>query len=541
MGGFFGIDLGTTFCSCAFIRDEYANPQIVDIDRQSGLESVVWLTNGEQEDIFAYVGDKALLHCENLSDDDGLLIRGSKRTIGVELSKFSVNPPWKFGKYQLDSTTVAAIILKKIKQSIDRIFPNDPLTKAVITHPAYFLLPQKHATMEAARLAGIEVIDTITEPAAAAIAFGLGNKDPGLYMVFDLGGGTLDVTVLELEPGKIRMRTHEGDSYLGGLDWDKIILEKAKSAWEAKYEGRLANQCIVGNVEQNWLTQARRQKQALSELKVNTTHYSVTTSTGDETVTLPLSRSEFENSSQKLVRRALEKAESVLRNAGIGWSDLKGTLLVGGSTRMPMIVEALEQKGAKPLRKVDPDLAVAFGAAYRARELLLNRALELDEQKVVSAPEVAANPIQSKVQDCVSRTLRILVDHCGQEICQEIIPQNTPIPCKKEEIFTLKYDNMHDLPIKLYEGESENPRFCSFVGLILITDIPQGSAGDSIKVVFSYSEGSCLHVLVEFLRQKVSREVIFEYSSMGAKNQDNHGASITNSSREDILSVIQVM
>ncbi len=464
-----GIDLGTTYSVVAHV-DEHGLPRTL-----TNAEGDVTTPSAVFFDRQGVIVGKEALRAAAFEPDRVALF--AKRDVGE--AKYSR----KILGCQVPAEVIEALVLKKLKQDAERTL--GPVRQAVITVPAFFTEPCRKATQDAGLLAGLEVLDIINEPTAAALCYGVEqgflnaggtSKQPETLLVYDLGGGTFDVTIMRLEGDQSIALATRGDVYLGGLDWDERIVARVASQFESEHgiDPRSSE-----TARQELLTIAQEAKHALSarsETQIFFRHEG-------QGVRLNFTRDEFEELTSALVERTKLTVINALQDAGLQWSDLTRVLTVGGSTRMPMITSMLESLSGVPIdQSLSPDEAVAKGAAIYAGML--------------SAASTEAKPGFS-IRNVCSHDLGVLGVEVGtnRKRRQIMIARNSPLPAQTKRVFPTARDGQRGVSVEIIEGGTDTGDGATRIGQCVVYDLPEGlPKGTRVEVGFAYQSNGRLDV-----------------------------------------------
>ena len=456
MGKAVGIDLGTTNSVVAVL--EGGEPTV--IANAEGNRTTPSIVAFKSEEVL--VGELAKRQAITNPDNT---VKSIKRHIGTN---------WKENFEGKDYTPqeISARILQKLKRDAES-YLGDDVTDAVITVPAYFNDAERQATKEAGQIAGLNVLRIINEPTAASLSYGLENNEDQKILVFDLGGGTFDVSILEISEGVFEVKSTSGDSKLGGDDWDQRVMDWLIEKFKSSTGIDLSNDKMAIQRVQEGAEKAKIELSSTSETEINLP-FITANDAGPQHLLEKLSRSEFEKITADLVERTKEPVENALSDAGMKFSDIDHVILVGGSTRMPAVQQLVKSlTGKDPHKGVNPDEVVASGAAIQAG------VLKGDVKDVL-------------LLDVTPLTLGV---ETKGGIMTKMIERNTTIPTKRSEVFSTAENNQTQVEIHILQGEREMASGNKSLGRFTLTDIPAAMAGTpQIEVTFDIDANGIVNV-----------------------------------------------
>lgn len=451
-----GIDLGTTN-SCVAVMEGGEPVVIPNPEGNRTTPSVVAFKNGER-----IVGEAAKRQAITNPDNTVMSVKrymGTNHKVTLEGKEYTPQE-------------VSAMILQKLKADAEA-YLGETVTKAVITVPAYFNDSQRQATKDAGKIAGLEVLRIVNEPTAAALAYGMEKTEDQTVLVYDLGGGTFDVSILELSEGFFEVKATSGDNKLGGDDFDQVIIDYLVSEFKKEHGIDLSKDRMA---LQRLKDAAEKAKKDLSGVLTTTISLPFITAdaTGPKHLELNLTRAKFEELSAHLVERTMGPTRQALQDAGLSANEIDRVILVGGSTRIPAVQEAIKKfTGKEPHKGVNPDEVVALGAA------------------------VQAGVLTGDVTDVVLldvTPLSLGIETLGG-VFTKLIERNTTIPTSKSQVFSTAADNQTSVEIHVLQGERQMAADNKTLGRFTLSDIPPAPRGiPQIEVSFDIDANGIVNV-----------------------------------------------
>jgi len=476
-----GIDLGTTN-SCVAIMDSTQAKVLENAEGARTTPSVVAFLENEEKLIGQPAKRQAVTNAQDTIFAAKRLIGRSfedetvKKDIGkvaFKIVKSDNNEAWVEGKGKTYSPSqISAFILQKMKETAEK-YLGQAVTKAVITVPAYFNDAQRQATKDAGKIAGLEVLRIINEPTAAALAYGLDKKNGQKIAVYDLGGGTFDVSILEIGDGVFEVKSTNGDTFLGGEDFDDAIVNYLIDEFKKDNGIDLRNDKLALQRLKEAAEKAKIELSSATQTEINLP-FITADKTGPKHVNLKFTRAKLEALVADLVERTLEPCKTALKDSGFSAAEINEVVLVGGMTRMPKIIETVKNFfGKEPNKSVNPDEVVAMGAA------------------------IQAGVLQGDVKDVLLldvTPLSLGIETLGG-VSTKLIEKNTTIPTKKSQVFSTAEDNQPAVSIRVLQGEREMATDNKILGNFELVGLPPAPRGTpQIEVTFDIDANGIVNV-----------------------------------------------
>jgi len=481
MGKVIGIDLGTTN-SCVAVMDGKSPKVIENAEGMRTTPSIVAFTDDGERLVGQPAKRQAVTNPENTifavkrligRRYDDPTVEKDKKLVPYKIVKASNGDAWVEADGQTYSPSqVSAFILQKMKETAEAHL-GQKVDQAVITVPAYFNDAQRQATKDAGKIAGLEVLRIINEPTAAALAYGLDKTKNGTIAVYDLGGGTFDVSILEIGDGVFEVKSTNGDTFLGGEDFDMRLVGYLADEFQKEQGINLRNDKLALQRLKEAAEKAKIELSSTTQTEINLP-FITADATGPKHLTMKLTRAKFEALVDDLIQKTIEPCRKALKDAGLSAAEVNEVVLVGGMTRMPKVQEVVKQLfGKEPHKGVNPDEVVAIGAA------------------------IQAGVLQGDVKDVLLldvTPLSLGIETLGG-VFTRIIERNTTIPTKKSQVFSTAEDNQGAVTIRVFQGEREMAADNKMLGQFDLMGIPPAPRGmPQIEVTFDIDANGIVNV-----------------------------------------------
>ena len=475
-----GIDLGTTNSCVAILSGK--DPQVIENAEGNRTTPSIVAFTGDDKLVGVSAKRQQVTNAKNTiyaakrligRSFDSKEVQKDKKTLPYKIIKAKNGDAWveAEGK-EYSPQQISAFVLQKMKETAEK-YTGQPVEKAVITVPAYFNDAQRQATKDAGKIAGLEVLRIVNEPTAASLAYGLDKKNKGIVAVYDLGGGTFDVSILEIGDGVFEVKSTNGDTALGGEDFDATLTQYIIDEFKKESGVDISNDNLALQRVREAAEKAKIELSSTAQTDISLPFITADAS-GPKHLNVKITRAKFESLVENLIQRSIKPCEIALKDAGINKSDITDVILVGGQTRMPKVVETVKEFfGKEPNRSVNPDEVVALGAAVQAGILSgdVNDVLLLD-----------VTPLSLGIETLGG-------------VSTKLIEKNTTIPTKKSQVFSTAEDNQSAVTIKVLQGEREMAADNKLLGNFNLEGIAPAPRGvPQIEVTFDIDANGIVSV-----------------------------------------------
>jgi len=475
-----GIDLGTTNSCVAILSGK--DPQVIENAEGNRTTPSIVAFTGDDKLVGVSAKRQQVTNAKNTiyaakrligRSFDSKEVQKDKKTLPYKIIKAKNGDAWveAEGK-EYSPQQISAFVLQKMKETAEK-YTGQPVEKAVITVPAYFNDAQRQATKDAGKIAGLEVLRIVNEPTAASLAYGLDKKNKGIVAVYDLGGGTFDVSILEIGDGVFEVKSTNGDTALGGEDFDATLTQHIIDEFKKESGVDISNDNLALQRVREAAEKAKIELSSTAQTDISLPFITADAS-GPKHLNVKITRAKFESLVENLIQRSIKPCEIALKDAGINKSDITDVILVGGQTRMPKVVETVKEFfGKEPNRSVNPDEVVALGAAVQAGILSgdVNDVLLLD-----------VTPLSLGIETLGG-------------VSTKLIEKNTTIPTKKSQVFSTAEDNQSAVTIKVLQGEREMAADNKLLGNFNLEGIAPAPRGvPQIEVTFDIDANGIVSV-----------------------------------------------
>lgn len=502
-----GIDLGTTF-SCTAVMEGKQAKVIENAEGSRTTPSYVAFTKDGERLVGMPAKRQAVTNSSNTfyatkrligRKFDDAEVKKEMKTVSYKIVKASNGDAWVQGSDEkmYSPSQIGAFVLIKMKETAEA-YLNTPAKNAVVTVPAYFNDSQRQATKDAGQIAGLNVLRVINEPTAAALAYGLDKTEDKIIAVYDLGGGTFDISILEIQKGVFEVKSTNGDTFLGGEDFDNALVNFLVTEFKRDQGLDISKDAMAMQRLKEAAEKAKIELSSSLQTDINLPYLTMDSS-GPKHLNLKMSRSKFENLVGDLIKRTIQPCQKALSDAEVSKSDIGEVLLVGGMTRVPKVQQTVQELfGRQPSRAVNPDEAVAIGAAIQGGVL-------------------AGDVTDVLLLDVTPLSLGI--ETLGG-VFTRLISRNTTIPTKKSQVFSTAADGQTQVEIKVHQGEREMASDNKLLGQFSLVGIPPAPRGvPQVEVTFDIDANGIVHVSARDKGTGKEQQIVIQSSGGLSKDE----------------------